>query len=88
MKNVDDLIEDARSLADRGFSKGEIADELNVSRQTASWLVERAGATPVQSGAPATSTSTGRRSAVTQPDWATSPRRSRTCSRSGARTWT
>lgn len=52
MKNVDDLIEDARSLADRGFSKGEIADELNVSRQTASWLVERAGATPVQSGGP------------------------------------
>ena len=50
MKNVDDLIEEARSLADRGFSKGEIADELNVSRETASWLVERAGATPVQSG--------------------------------------
>jgi orotate phosphoribosyltransferase len=50
MKNVDDLIEEARSLADRGFSKGEISDELNVSRETAAWLVERAGATPVQSG--------------------------------------
>jgi orotate phosphoribosyltransferase len=41
MKNVDDLIESAAELADRGLSKGEIADELNVSRETASWLVER-----------------------------------------------
>ncbi|MFB6122287.1 MAG: transcriptional regulator GfcR [Haloferacaceae archaeon] len=41
MKNVDDLIESAAELADRGVPKGEIADELNVSRETASWLVER-----------------------------------------------
>jgi len=46
MKNVDDLIESAAELADRGLSKGSIADELNVSRETASWLVERSGATP------------------------------------------
>ncbi|MFC6716643.1 transcriptional regulator GfcR [Natrialbaceae archaeon GCM10025810] len=46
MKNVDDLIESAAELADRGLSKGEIADELNVSRETASWLVERSGTTP------------------------------------------
>jgi orotate phosphoribosyltransferase len=45
MKNVDDLIEDAAELAERGFSKGEIADELNVSRETASWLAERSGGT-------------------------------------------
>ena len=44
MKNVDDLIESAAELAARGVSKGEIADELNVSRETASWLVERSGA--------------------------------------------
>ncbi|GAB3417399.1 orotate phosphoribosyltransferase-like protein [Haloparvum alkalitolerans] len=44
MKNVDDLIDSAAELAERGLSKGEIADELNVSRETASWLVERAGA--------------------------------------------
>ena len=44
MKNVDDLIESAADLADRGLSGGEIADELNVSRETASWLVERGGA--------------------------------------------
>ncbi|QSG03413.1 transcriptional regulator GfcR [Natranaeroarchaeum sulfidigenes] len=44
MKNVDDLIESSAELADRGLSKGEIADELNVSRETASWLVERSGA--------------------------------------------
>lgn len=47
MKNVDDLIESAAELAERGLSKGEIADELNVSRETASWLVERAGADDV-----------------------------------------
>jgi orotate phosphoribosyltransferase len=46
MKNVDDLIGDAETLADRGLSRGEIADELNVSRETASWLVERSGAAP------------------------------------------
>jgi orotate phosphoribosyltransferase len=50
MKNVDDLIDDAAELAGRGLSRGEIADELNVSRETASWLVERADTTaPVQS---------------------------------------
>ncbi len=41
MKNVDDLIESAAELTERGLSKGEIADELNVSRDTASWLIER-----------------------------------------------
>ena len=43
MKNVDDLIASAAELADRGLSKGEIADELNVSRETASWLADRGG---------------------------------------------
>ncbi len=43
MKNVDDLTETAGELARRGLSKGEIADELNVSRETAAWLVERSG---------------------------------------------
>jgi orotate phosphoribosyltransferase len=46
MKNVDDLIENATALAQKGLSKGEIADELNVSRETARWLVERGGAAP------------------------------------------
>ncbi|WP_049903031.1 transcriptional regulator GfcR [Halococcus agarilyticus] len=45
MKNVDDLIGSANELADQGLSNGEIADELNVSRETASWLVERGGGT-------------------------------------------
>jgi len=43
MKNIDDLTESAAELAEGGLSKGEIADELNVSRETASWLVERGG---------------------------------------------
>ena len=51
MKNVDDLIESAADLADRGLTNGEIADELNVSRETASWLVERRD-TPRESSAP------------------------------------
>ncbi|WP_254764575.1 transcriptional regulator GfcR [Natrinema marinum] len=52
MKNVDDLIESAAELAARGLSKGEIADELNVSRETASWLVERSGTAPQTSEQP------------------------------------
>lgn len=52
MKNVDDLIQSAAELADRGLSKGEIADELNVSRETASWLVERSDRTPPARAAP------------------------------------
>ncbi|OVE85176.1 transcriptional regulator GfcR [Natronolimnobius baerhuensis] len=56
MKNVDDLIESAAELADRGLSKGEIADELNVSRETASWLVERSGSTTQLSGNGTTTT--------------------------------
>jgi len=44
MKNIDDLIESAAELAEHGLSKGEIADELNVSRETASWLVEQSEA--------------------------------------------
>jgi orotate phosphoribosyltransferase len=46
MKNVDDLIASAAELAGQGLSKGEIADELNVSRETASWLVDRGGTDP------------------------------------------
>jgi len=54
MKNVDDLIESAEELSRQGLSKGEIADELNVSRETARWLVEHAG----ENAAPATDRST------------------------------
>jgi orotate phosphoribosyltransferase len=55
MKNVDDLIESAAHLAEQGLSKGEIADELNVSRETASWLVERSN-TATGTGTPTTPT--------------------------------
>lgn len=44
MKNVDSLVDEAAALAEGGLSKGEIADELNVSRETATWLVNRATA--------------------------------------------
>jgi orotate phosphoribosyltransferase len=52
MKNVDDLIDSAAELAEHGLSKGEIADELNVSRETASWLVERGGGSNAATDAP------------------------------------
>ncbi|ELZ01207.1 orotate phosphoribosyltransferase-like protein [Natrialba chahannaoensis JCM 10990] len=58
MKNVDDLIESAAELAARGLSKGEIADELNVSRETASWLVERSDATTQSDDEPVNGAST------------------------------
>jgi orotate phosphoribosyltransferase len=41
MKDVEDLTESAGELTEHGLSRGEIADELNVSRETAAWLVER-----------------------------------------------
>ncbi|QLH78630.1 orotate phosphoribosyltransferase-like protein [Halosimplex rubrum] len=51
MKNIDDLIDSAAELAEGGLSKGEIADELNVSKETASWLVSRSGATTATTSA-------------------------------------
>ncbi|MXV61472.1 orotate phosphoribosyltransferase-like protein [Natronorubrum sp. JWXQ-INN-674] len=62
MKNVDDLIESAAELATRGLSKGEIADELNVSRETASWLVERSDATTQPNDQPTQETTAAARS--------------------------
>jgi orotate phosphoribosyltransferase len=43
MKSIDKLIDSAGRLTDQGLSQGEIADELNVSRETASWLVTQSG---------------------------------------------
>ena len=68
MKNVDDLIEGAGELAERGLSKGEIADELNVSRETASWLVERSGRSAEAS---TTDRDAGGRPADIHVDWST-----------------
>ncbi len=42
MRNVNDLIEKAIELRNRGLRSGEIADELNISRETATWLLTRA----------------------------------------------
>ncbi|MCD1293713.1 orotate phosphoribosyltransferase [Methanocella sp. CWC-04] len=42
MRNVNDLIEKAIELRNRGLRSGEIADELNISRETAMWLLTRA----------------------------------------------
>jgi orotate phosphoribosyltransferase len=39
MRTIDKLIQTAGELTAQGLSQGEIADELNVSRETASWLV-------------------------------------------------
>jgi orotate phosphoribosyltransferase len=39
---VDDLIERARKLKEKGLTIGEIASELNVSKDTAMWLLAKA----------------------------------------------
>lgn len=39
MKNIRDLIQKALELKQSGLAEGQIADELNVSRETATWLL-------------------------------------------------
>lgn len=39
MKNIRDLIQKALELQQSGLSEGQIADELNISRETATWLL-------------------------------------------------
>jgi len=39
MRSIDKLIDRAEQLTENGLTQGEVADELNVSRETASWLV-------------------------------------------------
>jgi len=41
MKDLNDLIKKAVELREKGLRSGEIADELNVSRETATWLLTR-----------------------------------------------
>jgi orotate phosphoribosyltransferase len=42
MKNIDDMIQKAEELQSKGLVTGQIADELNVSRETITWLLTRA----------------------------------------------
>jgi orotate phosphoribosyltransferase len=41
MKNIEDLIQKAVELQNNGLVSGQIADELNVSRETVTWLLTR-----------------------------------------------
>ena len=41
MKNIDDLIQKVVELKSSGLVTGQIADELNVSRETVTWLLTR-----------------------------------------------
>ncbi|MDF1533307.1 MAG: orotate phosphoribosyltransferase-like protein [Methanosarcinaceae archaeon] len=41
MKNIEDLIQKAVELQSKGLVTGQIADELNVSRETVTWLLTR-----------------------------------------------
>jgi len=59
MKDVEDLTESARELTEQGLSRGEIADELNVSRETAAWLVERGDVTDPSAGGQGTAATAG-----------------------------
>jgi orotate phosphoribosyltransferase len=42
MKKIEGLVERARKLKEKGLTTGEISDELNVSRETALWLLTKA----------------------------------------------
>jgi orotate phosphoribosyltransferase len=42
MRRIEDLVEKAKKLKEKGLTTGEIADELNVSRDTALWLLTKA----------------------------------------------
>jgi len=42
VKRIEDLFERAKKLKEKGLTTGEIADELNVSRETALWLLTKA----------------------------------------------
>ena len=41
MNDLKDLISKAQELRENGLRSGEIADELNISRETATWLLTR-----------------------------------------------
>ena len=41
MNDLNDLISKAHELHEKGLRAGEIADELNISRETATWLLTR-----------------------------------------------
>jgi orotate phosphoribosyltransferase len=41
MNDLNDLINKAQELREKGLRSGEIADELNISRETATWLLTR-----------------------------------------------
>jgi orotate phosphoribosyltransferase len=41
MNDLNDLISRAQELHEKGLRSGEIADELNISRETATWLLTR-----------------------------------------------
>lgn len=46
MTKIETLVEKARKLKEKGLTTEEIADELNVSRDTALWLLTRVSETP------------------------------------------
>ena len=46
MKRLEDLVQRAKKLKERGLTTGEIADELNVSRETALWLLTQSEIVP------------------------------------------
>ncbi|WP_456469647.1 orotate phosphoribosyltransferase-like protein [Archaeoglobus sp.] len=46
MTKIETLVERAKKLKEKGLTTEEIADELNVSRETAMWLLTRVTETP------------------------------------------
>ncbi len=46
MRKLEDLVQRAKKLKEKGLTTGEIADELNISRETALWLLTQGDVTP------------------------------------------
>ncbi len=46
MRKLEDLVQRAKKLKEKGLTTGEIADELNVSRETAMWLLTQGDVSP------------------------------------------
>ncbi len=46
MRKLEDLVQRAKKLKEKGLTTGEIADELNVSRETALWLLTQGDVSP------------------------------------------
>ena len=78
MRFIDEVIDRAEQLTENGLTQGEVADELNVSRETAGWLVGQ------RDGVTADTESTTTSPTDVHIDWSATGREGRHLSHAGA----